>query len=103
MSEILHNLQEKASIRIVRLFVASVTTSAAQVTDEEGNVVSYGCRGLELFNPSTTETLKYSFDNSNWRQIPPLGSIERDEYFNALYLKATGTISNVEGSFGKIQ
>lgn len=100
---LMYDLLKTDSCRIVSFNGTGLGTSAVLVTDHEGNPISYPCRGLRLFNTNIDKSVYYSFDNSKWLTVPPLGVMEEPKKFNTLYVKASAAGATYEGDVAKFQ
>jgi hypothetical protein len=56
-----------------------------------------------LFNTNIDKSVYYSFDNSKWLTVPPLGVMEEPKKFNTLYVKASAASATYEGDVAKFQ
>jgi hypothetical protein len=100
---LMYDLLKAGGCSIVAFGGSGLGTSPVTPTDYDGNPIAYECKGLRLFNPNADKTLYYSFDNSNWLTVPPLGVMEDPKNFSVLYVKSSGSSSNYEGDVARVQ
>ena len=101
---LMRDLQKNESVRIVPFSGTGLSTSSSQVTDEESNLINYPCEGLEIHNSHASYVLEYSFDNSTFYKVFPLGTREDEQHFNALYVKlSSGSAGTYQGKVAKHQ
>jgi len=100
---LMYDLLKAGGIRILSFSGTGLSTTAVIPTDHEGHPVTYNCKGLRLYNSHISNILYYSFNNSNWLSVPPLGVMEDARPFNVLYVKASASGTTYEGDVARIQ
>jgi len=100
---LMYDLLKAGGCRIVSFSGTGLSTSAVNPTDHEGHLIAYPCNGLRLYNSHISNTLSYSFDNSNWLSVPPLGVMEDPHHFDILYVKGSASGTTYEGDVARNQ
>lgn len=105
MNNIFEEVALHGGCRVIGFAGDSLGTSSINPDDFEGNAIAYSCRALRLFNPNSDKTLYYSFDDTHWFTVPPLGEQQIVRSFDILYLKSDDTDDGAlyEGEVARIQ
>ena len=82
---------------IVSLQSATLGTSSTQLLSD------IPFRAVEFHNPHLSKTLLWSFDNSIWFKLFPLGTKTVIENHSDLYVKGSNTTSEYQIRYAKIQ
>lgn len=88
---------ERTGLPVVRLQSASLGTSSTQILSD------IPFKAIHIHNPNASKTLSYSFDNSVWFKVFPLGTDPIIEVHNNLYVKGSASSTEYQIRYAKNQ
>jgi len=78
-------------------------TTAQQVKTDNGEWINYSCAAVKIQNLSTSVSLLYSFDGTNFSEVKPLGTDLNETEFDRIYVKSASSTVNFQGQLIKRQ
>jgi len=86
----LQDLMDKYPVELKSYQGSSLGTSSTQI------ILGKRAKGMTIHNPHASYVLSYSFDDSLWFEIFPLGTKDVRQDFDRLYLKGSSSSSKYQ-------